>query len=58
MQTVRHRGDVRIGAATGALGGTLLGAGPASREGNTLQRRYDIAYAQCMTSHGNALAMR
>ena len=42
-----------IGAVTGALGGTALGAGPAMQAGNDLQRRYDIAYTQCMATYGN-----
>ena len=42
-----------IGAGAGALGGTAIGASNAERTGMTLQRRYDIAYSQCMYSRGN-----
>lgn len=54
-------GNVRgaaIGAATGALGGAAFGVGPGARDGNMLQYRYGVAYAQCMTTRGNALAFR
>ena len=42
-----------IGAGIGALGGTAVGAGPAGRAQDSLQQRYDSAYAQCMYSRGN-----
>ncbi|HYZ23466.1 MAG TPA: glycine zipper family protein [Rhodopila sp.] len=42
-----------IGAGAGALGGTVVGAGPAAGAEYSLQQRYDLAYAQCMYSHGN-----
>lgn len=42
-----------IGAGAGALGGTAVGAGPAAGAQYSLQQRYDLAYAQCMYSHGN-----
>jgi hypothetical protein len=42
-----------VGAVTGgAIGGTI-GANESERAGFSLQRRYDIAYAQCMYSRGN-----
>ena len=42
-----------FGAVTGgAIGGTI-GASESERAGFSLQRRYDIAYAQCMYSKGN-----
>ena len=37
-----------IGAGAGALGGTAVGAGPSAQAQYSLQRRYDIAYSQCM----------
>ena len=42
-----------IGAGAGALGGTAIGASQAQGTGMTVQRRYDIAYSQCMYSRGN-----
>ncbi|HET6309191.1 MAG TPA: YMGG-like glycine zipper-containing protein [Rhodopila sp.] len=42
-----------IGAGAGAVGGTAVGAGPAAQAQYSLQQRYDLAYAQCMYSHGN-----
>lgn len=41
------------GAATGLLFGTAVGAGNASDTNYGLQRRYNIAYAQCMYAKGN-----
>jgi hypothetical protein len=42
-----------IGAAGGALVGTDIGAHDARYSQATLQGRYNLAYAQCMESHGN-----
>ncbi|MDB5393179.1 MAG: hypothetical protein JWM91_685 [Rhodospirillales bacterium] len=42
-----------IGATSGAVLGTGLGAGYSSGSSYDLQRRYNIAYAQCMSTHGN-----
>jgi uncharacterized protein YcfJ len=42
-----------IGAGAGALGGTAVGASQADKTGMSLQRRYDIAYEQCMYARGN-----
>jgi hypothetical protein len=42
-----------IGAGAGAIGGTAVGASQAQGTGMTVQRRYDIAYSQCMYSRGN-----
>jgi hypothetical protein len=42
-----------IGAGAGALGGTAVGGSQAERTEFSLQRRYDIAYQQCMYSRGN-----
>jgi uncharacterized protein YcfJ len=42
-----------IGAGAGALGGTAVGASQAQNTGMSVQRRYDIAYEQCMYSRGN-----
>jgi YMGG-like Gly-zipper len=48
------------GAIIGGAAGAALGAsaGPGPYAGYGIQRRYNIAYAQCMTSHGNQVAMR
>ncbi|HMA52527.1 MAG TPA: glycine zipper family protein [Magnetospirillaceae bacterium] len=42
-----------IGAAIGGGAGTAVGAGESSRDGRTLQVRYDNAYVACMSSKGN-----
>jgi hypothetical protein len=42
-----------IGAGAGALGGTAVGASNAQNSEMSIQRRYDIAYQQCMYSRGN-----
>ncbi|HEY1837063.1 MAG: YMGG-like glycine zipper-containing protein [Rhizomicrobium sp.] len=48
------RGAVVGGVAGGALGAA---AGPGDYAGYGIQRRYNIAYAQCMKTHGNEVAM-
>ena len=42
-----------IGAGAGALGGTAVGSGPSQHAQYSLQQRYNMAYSQCMYSHGN-----
>lgn len=42
-----------VGAGVGLAGGALAGTGAAEQSGSTLQRRYDIAYTQCMYSKGH-----
>jgi len=50
-------GNVGAGAAIGAAGGMAFGVAgasePARAAGYEVQRRYDIAYQQCMYSKGN-----
>jgi uncharacterized protein YcfJ len=41
------------GAAIGGTVGTLSGANQSARAQYHLQRRYDMAYVQCMTARGN-----
>ncbi len=52
-------GHVGAGAAIGAAGGLAVGAAgasePARASGYEVQRRYDIAYQQCMYSKGNQI---
>ncbi len=43
-------------AGMGALAGTAIGADAANQSRWTLQRRYDVAYAQCMYAKGNQVA--
>jgi hypothetical protein len=43
------------GAGVGAVMGTAVGAGNAQRLTADMQRRYDIAYEQCMYAKGNQL---
>ena len=42
-----------VGAGTGLLFGSAVGASTAGASQYELQRRYDIAYTQCMYSKGN-----
>lgn len=42
-----------VGAATGGAIGAAVGANQSSYTGYSLQRRYDIAYSQCMYAKGN-----
>jgi outer membrane lipoprotein SlyB len=42
-----------VGAATGGAIGAALGANQSSYASYSLQRRYDIAYSQCMYAKGN-----
>jgi len=42
-----------IGAAAGAVAGTAVGAHTSAHAQYSLQDRYNIAYAQCMSSKGN-----
>ena len=43
------------GAAIGMVGGAAMGSGEAQYSGHEAQRRYDIAYEQCMYAKGNQL---
>jgi hypothetical protein len=47
--------DAAIGAGSGLVGGTLAASGPAYASGWELQRRYDMAYQQCMYAKGNQI---
>jgi hypothetical protein len=49
-----HQG-AGTGAAVGMLGGAAIGSDQARYSGYEAQRRYDIAYAQCMYAKGNQL---
>ena len=44
-----------IGAASGLLGGTAVGANAGQAYGGEAQRRYDMAYQQCMYAKGNQI---
>jgi hypothetical protein len=41
------------GAATGAVLGTAIGTGGSNESNYSIQRRYDIAFEQCMYAKGN-----
>ncbi|MGA8147960.1 MAG: YMGG-like glycine zipper-containing protein [Gallionellaceae bacterium] len=43
------------GAAVGMVGGAAIGSSAANYSGHEAQRRYDIAYEQCMYAKGNQL---
>lgn len=45
--------DAGTGAAVGMVGGAAVGAMKGNETAAELQRRYDIAYQQCMYSKGN-----
>jgi hypothetical protein len=42
-----------IGAGAGLLTGTAIGSNSAAASGYSLQRRYNVAYMQCMYAKGN-----
>jgi hypothetical protein len=44
-----------IGGATGLAGGAAIGANNATTSEGDLQMRYDIAYTECMYSHGDTV---
>ena len=44
-----------IGAGSGLVGGTIVGANNGQAYGWEAQRRYDIAYQQCMYARGNQI---
>lgn len=44
-----------VGAGAGLLMGSMAGAGAADTSGRGLQRRYDIAYQQCMYAKGHRI---
>ncbi len=44
-----------VGAGVGLLGGTAAGAGNAEASSGSVQRRYDVAYMQCMYAKGNQI---
>lgn len=46
-------GGTSQGAAAGLVAGTMVGAGESSNASWDAQRRYDIAYEQCMYAKGN-----
>ncbi len=46
-----------IGAGGGLLGGSMVGAGAAETSGYEAQRRYDMAYMQCMYAKGNQVPL-
>ncbi len=50
-----HGEGAGAGAGMGLLMGSAVGADSANRGGMSLQRRYDIAYEQCMYAKGNVL---
>jgi uncharacterized protein YcfJ len=45
--------NVGTGAAVGLLGGAAMGASGGNESAKEVQRRYDIAYQQCMYSKGH-----
>src|SRR5271165_7004134 len=52
---VRGGRGAGIGAASGAVVGTAVGSDQSARAQYSLQQRYNIAYGECMTSHGDSV---
>lgn len=50
---VGGRDGAAVGAGGGLLVGSAAGAGHGSMSERQIQRRYDVAYLQCMYSYGN-----
>ncbi|HLY97035.1 MAG: hypothetical protein ACM3W8_03715 [Sideroxydans sp.] len=48
-------GSTGGGAATGLVVGSMIGAGESANASGDAQRRYDIAYEQCMYAKGNQI---
>lgn len=48
-------GPIAGGAGAGLIVGSAAGAGAANETSGELQRRYDIAYEQCMYAKGNVV---
>jgi hypothetical protein len=44
-----------VGAGAGLLGGASVGGANAQQAADSLQGRYDAAYAQCMVGYGNTI---
>jgi len=44
-----------IGGAAGLLAGSAIGAGNAQASAGSVQQRYDITYAQCMSAKGDRI---
>jgi hypothetical protein len=44
-----------VGAASGAVVGTAVGSNQSGRAQYSLQQRYNIAYGECMSSHGDSV---
>ena len=44
-----------IGAGAGLLAGSAIGTSNAQASSGNLQQRFDMAYTQCMASHGNSV---
>lgn len=44
-----------VGAGAGLLMGSLIGSDAANASGSNLQRRYDVAYEQCMYAKGEKI---
>jgi len=44
-----------IGGATGLLAGSAIGANNAALSAGSVQQRYDISYAQCLSAHGDTI---
>jgi len=48
-----HHDSAGGGAAAGLITGSMVGAGESANASRDAQRRYDIAYEQCMYAKGN-----
>ena len=50
-----NEGRGGVGAAAGLVAGSMIGAGESANASRDAQRRYDIAYEQCMYAKGNQI---
>ena len=48
-----HGSDAAVGAGVGLLTGSMIGASTGNLSGYEAQRRYDIAFTQCMYAKGH-----
>jgi hypothetical protein len=53
---IRGQRGAEVGGSLGAVGGAAIAGHGSARDQNNLQGRYDLAYTQCMYTHGNQIA--
>jgi hypothetical protein len=53
---IRGQRGAEVGGSLGAVGGAAIAGHGSARDQSNLQGRYDLAYTQCMYTHGNQIA--